>query len=106
MLLFITPSKWFSSSDKSLVELRDYMKLCNIKFIKHYPEDDVFKNVKGGVSYYLIDKEFRGKTLFNDSLIDIKRHDIIIPPKYYNLLKLMNVMREIYLNYIVLGVHS
>ena len=24
MLLFITPSKWFSSSDKSLVELRDY----------------------------------------------------------------------------------
>ena len=51
------------------------MKLCNIKFIKHYPEDDVFKNVKikGGVSYYLIDKEFRGKTLFNDSLIDIKR---------------------------------
>jgi len=88
MLLFITPSKWFSSSDKLLVELRDYMKLCNIEFIIHYPQDDVFKNVKikGGVSYYLINKPFEGKTLFNNSLIDINKYDILVEPKYYNLL--------------------
>ena len=88
MLLFITPSKWFSSSDKLLVKLRDYMKLCNIEFIKHYPQDDVFKNVKikGGVSYYLINKQFEGKTLFNNSLININKYDILVEPKYYNLL--------------------
>jgi hypothetical protein len=88
ILLFITPSKWFSSSDKSLVELRDYMKSCNIEFITHYPQDDVFKNVKikGGVSYYLINKQFKGNTLFNNSLIDINKYDIIVEPKYYDLL--------------------
>ena len=41
ILMFITPSKWFSSSDK-LVELRNYMKSCNIEFIKHYSQDDIF----------------------------------------------------------------
>jgi hypothetical protein len=88
MLLFITPSKWFSSFDKLLVKLREYMKLCNIEFIKHYPDDDVFKNVKikGGVSYYLINKQFEGKTLFNNSLIDLTKYDILVEPKYYDLL--------------------
>ena len=92
MLLFITPSKWFSSSDKLLVELREYMKLCNIEFIKHYPEDNVFKDVKikGGVSYYLINKQFEGKTLFNNSLIDINKYDILVEPKYYDLLTKTN----------------
>jgi hypothetical protein len=88
MLMFVTPSKWFSSSDKLLVDLRDYMKSCNIEFIKHYSNDDVFKNVKikGGVSYYLINKKFKGKTTFNNCFIDIKKYDILVEPKYYNLL--------------------
>ena len=92
MLLFITPSKWFSSSDKLLVELREYMKLCNIEFIKHYPEDNVFKHVKikGGVSYYLLNKQFEGKTLFNNSIININKYDILVEPKYYNLLTKVN----------------
>ena len=88
MLMFITPSKWFSSSDRPLIELRNYMKLCNIEFIKHYSQDDVFKNVKikGGVSYYLINKKFKGQTTFNKYLIDINKYDILVEPKYYNLL--------------------
>ena len=88
MLMFITPSKWFSSSDKLLVELRDYMKTCNIVFITHYSQDDIFKNVKikGGVSYYLINEEFKGSTTFNNCLIDINKYDILVEPKYYNLL--------------------
>ena len=88
ILMFITPSKWFSSSDKLLVELRNYMKKCNIEFIKHFPVDNVFKNVKikGGVSYYLINKNYKGHTLFNDIIIDIKKYDILVEPKYYDFL--------------------
>lgn len=64
------------------------MKKCNIEFIKHFPNDDVFKNVKikGGVSYFLINKNFEGNTLFNDEIIDINKHDIIIEPKFDKLL--------------------
>ena len=76
------------------------MKLCNIDFIKHYPQDDVFKNVKikGGVSYYLINKKFKGKTIFNNSLIDINKYDIIVEPKYYNLLEKINKYNNINLS--------
>jgi hypothetical protein len=87
-LLFVTPSKWFSSDDKLLVELRNYMKNCNIKFITHYPNDNVFDNVriKGGVSYYLIDHFYNGKTYFNGSIIELNKFDIILEPRYYNLI--------------------
>ncbi len=87
-LLFITPSKWFTSDDKLLVDLREYMKKCKIQFIIHYPNDNVFDNVKikGGVSYYLIDKSFTGNTLFNENMIEINKFDIILEPKYYNLI--------------------
>ena len=88
MLLFITPSKWFTSQDKLLVELRNYMKNCKIEFIEHYPGDDLFKNVKikGGVSYYLINKSFNGETKFNDVSIDLNKYDVILEPKYYKLI--------------------
>jgi hypothetical protein len=87
-LLFITPSKWFTSQDPELVELREYMKTCKVKFITHYPEDNVFKNVKikGGVSYYLIDKYYSGKTLLNDIEIDMNDYDIITEPKFCELI--------------------
>ena len=87
-LLFITPSKWFSSQDPELVELREYMKMCKVKFITHHPEDNVFKNVKikGGVSYYLIDKSYSGKTLLNGIEIDMNDYDIITEPKFCELI--------------------
>jgi hypothetical protein len=92
ILLFITPSKWFSSEDKQLVELRNYMKECNIEFIKHFPNDDVFKNVtiKGGVSYFIINKSYTGKTLLNGVEVDLKRYDIILEPKYYKLIEYLD----------------
>lgn len=93
--VFITPSKWFTSSDKLLVDLRNYMKKSNIELIQHYPEDDVFKGVqiKGGVSYFLINNINSGvtnkKCKFNDQDIDLCKYDIIIEPKYYNLVNEM-----------------
>ena len=52
IVMFITPSKWFTAQDKLLTELRNYMNNCNIKYIKHFPQDNIFHNVKikGGVS--------------------------------------------------------
>ena len=88
ILLFITPSKWMTSDKKELVDLRNYMKNCNIVFIKHYPEDNVFKNVsiKGGVCYYLIDKNYNGTVKFNDVEINMNKYDIIVEPQFHNLL--------------------
>jgi site-specific DNA-methyltransferase (adenine-specific) len=89
--VFITPSKWFTSSDKLLVELRNYMKKSNVELIQHYPEDDVFKGVqiKGGVSYFLINNinldVTNKKCKFNGEDIDLCKYDIIVEPKYYNM---------------------
>ena len=96
MLMFVTPSKWFSSSVKILVKLREYMKSCNIQFINHYPQDDVFKNVKikGGISYYLINKKFKGPITFNNYIIDINKYDILVEPKYYRLLSKIQKYNE------------
>ena len=89
ILLFITPSKWFSSQDTLLVELRNYIKTCKVEFITHFPNDDVFKNVKikGGVSYYIINRFYEGVTKFNGVEIDINKYDIILEPQFYKLIE-------------------
>jgi hypothetical protein len=90
--VFITPSKWFTSNDKLLVELRNYMKKTNVELIQHYPEDDVFKGVKikGGVSYFLINNTIKDvtdiKCKFNGEVIDLNKYDIVVEPKYYSLI--------------------
>ena len=91
LLLFITPSKWFTSQDILLVEFRNYMKISNIEYIIHYPNDDVFNNVKikGGVSHYLINKNYKNKPLFNNIEIDINKFDIILEPIYYDLISII-----------------
>ena len=91
-LMFITPSKWFTAQDKPLTELRCYMKNCNIKFIKHFAQDNIFSNVKikGGVSYYIIDKHYDGTTLFNNEEIDMNKYDIILEPMYYQIVDHLN----------------
>ena len=53
----------------------------DIKIIKHFDDaSSIFNNVeiKGGVSYFLIDKSYTGLTKFNEFDIDIKKYDIII----------------------------
>ena len=100
ILLFITPSKWFTSQDILLYKLRDYMKNCKIEFIIHYANDNVFKNVtiKGGVSYFLINKKFGGETTFNNIQIDLKKYDIILEPKYYKFISIIYKYFEINLS--------
>lgn len=66
----ITPSRWFAgdAQDKSFLKLRDFIKNNNhISKIYNYPScTDVFDNVviKGGVSYFLFDREYNGNVDF------------------------------------------
>lgn len=66
----ITPSRWFSgdAQDKSFIKLREFMKNNNhIVAIFHYPDEkEMFSNVeiKGGVNYFLYQKNYNGLTKF------------------------------------------
>lgn len=67
----ITPARWFTgdAQDKSFVKLRNYIKNNNhLKEIRFYKNGkDVFEGVeiKGGIEFYLFDRNHHGKMLFN-----------------------------------------
>lgn len=67
----ITPSRWFSgdAQDKSFIKLREFIKNNNhISNIYHYPDEkDLFSNVeiKGGVNYFLYQRDYNGLVKFN-----------------------------------------
>jgi len=67
----ITPSRWFAgdAQDKSFVKLREFIKDNNhISKITNYINcNDVFDNVviKGGVNYFLFEKDYLGAVAFS-----------------------------------------
>lgn len=83
-LLAITPSKWFTSDDKPLKILRDYMKQQPVVTMQHFPNDDVFHGVsiKGGVSYFHIDNRIQVEnnftTRFNGTDVRLTDFEIIL----------------------------
>ena len=84
-LLFITPSKWFlAGKTDGLNKFREYMREAKLKFIKHFPNDDVFPGVqiKGGVSYFMLDDDHVGPVKFNGIDMNISKYDIIPESKY------------------------
>lgn len=66
----ITPSRWFAgdAQDKSFVKMRDFIRENNhITYLCNYKDEkDLFSNVeiKGGVSYFLYDKNYNGQVMF------------------------------------------
>lgn len=72
-LMLITPSRWFTgdAQDKSFLKLREFIRNNNhIKYLCNYPDArEVFPNaeIKGGVSYFLFDKNYEGKVRFEIS---------------------------------------
>lgn len=77
---FVTPSRWFAGGKGLDIFRNKMMSRKDIKIIKHFDDaSSIFKNVeiKGGVSYFLIDKSYEGLTKFNEFDIDIKKYDII-----------------------------
>ncbi len=66
----ITPSRWFAgdAQDKSFLKLREFIQENNhIRALYNYKDGkEVFPNteIKGGVNYFLYDKEYDGKVKF------------------------------------------
>lgn len=71
-VLMISPSRWFKgdAQDKSFLKLREFVKPLGTHFqrlVHYFDEKEIFNNVeiKGGVSYFLYNKEFSGNTDFS-----------------------------------------
>lgn len=87
-LLFLVPSRWFTSV-KGLNEFREFMlKRNDIVFINHIPDSKTIwptVDIAGGINYFLIDTEYSGPTAFTDEKNKIKttlllnKFDILVP---------------------------
>jgi hypothetical protein len=90
-MTYITPSKWFASDDKELIELRKtIISAKNIVYLNHFNNaSDIFGNkvdIKGGVSYFLVDVNYNDICTFNGIKTNLSEFDIIVEEKYYKLL--------------------
>jgi hypothetical protein len=91
LLQFIVPSRWFAGG-KGLSEFRVWMKSrTDIVYIRHYfNSKQIFGSnveIEGGVDHFLINKDHNGLCLFNNTLIDLDKYDIIVQEsKYYKLI--------------------
>ena len=89
LLSFIVPSRWFAGG-KGLDKFREMMiNRTDILYIKHFGDAcKIFGNlvdIKGGVNYFLIDKEYNGLCDYNGSKVKFNNYDIILDAKYYNI---------------------
>lgn len=70
----VTPSRWFTGNgqDKSFIKLREFIRQNNhIKVLMNYKnENEVFDGVeiKGGVSYFLSQRNYQGKVTFTNTI--------------------------------------
>jgi site-specific DNA-methyltransferase (adenine-specific) len=79
-VLMITPSRWFIKSQLSKFR-NNMINKYGLKLINHFEDaTKIFGNsveIKGGVSYFLIERNYIGDTYFNDKKVDLKSYDII-----------------------------
>jgi len=77
----ITPSRWMAGG-KGLDDYRERMlKDKHIRLIQDFPgNSDVFEeaNIKGGVSYFLWDRDYNGLCEFNGIPRDISEFDVLV----------------------------
>ena len=92
-LLYVTPSRWFSGG-KGLDKFRNKMKeRKDIKYIIH--ENNASKwfgnhvSIEGGCSYFLKDSYYEGPCQFNGMMYDLSKYDIIIKPKFHQIMDRM-----------------
>ena len=90
MLSFIIPSRWFVGG-KGLDKFLLFMTNRNdIVYINNYTNSqDIFGSsviIKGGVNYFLKDETYNGKCLLNNSLVELKKYDVIVDNKYISII--------------------
>ena len=105
----ITPSRWFSEGRENLLgDFRKHMLTCGhiLKLLAFGESRSVFENVdiKGGISYYLYDNQYKGLcdyTLLSSgiklsSMIALDTFDVLIRnPKSYSIVKKVSAKREL-----------
>lgn len=89
LLSFIVPSRWFAGG-KGLDKFRKMMmNRTDILYIKHYNNAcEIFGNtvdIKGGVNYFLINKDYNGLCDYNGATVKLNTFDVIIDNKYHKL---------------------
>ncbi len=90
LLYFIIPSRWFSGG-KGLDNFRKNMLArTDIVYIKHFDNaSKIFGNlvdIKGGVNYFLKDKNHNDDCYFNDSITKLNKYDVFVDSKYHSLI--------------------
>jgi site-specific DNA-methyltransferase (adenine-specific) len=80
-VFMITKSNWFCGGT-GLEKFRDKMLKCKkIKYIKHFNSSkDVFPKlgiIEGGVSFLLVDNNYKGSCKFNNTIVNLSTYDII-----------------------------
>jgi len=87
--IFLTPSRWMTGGFK-LDTFRETMIKSNIREIIHYEDArDIFGynvKIRGGVSFTYVDKDYNDLPKFNGMEIDLDQFDIIVDPRYTDLL--------------------
>jgi hypothetical protein len=118
-LLFLVPSRWFSSV-KGLNDFREFMlKRDDIVFINHIPDSKTIwpsVDIAGGVNYFLIDTEYSGTTAFTDTETEtttnltLNKFDILVPnTKAYSIInKILDKpkLSDIYLSTKYYGINT
>jgi len=80
--MFVMPSRW-TAGGRDLDDFRKKMKDSDkIVFLNHFEKTkEIFGEeveIKGGISYFLYDNNYKGNCLLNNSLVNLKEHDIIV----------------------------
>jgi site-specific DNA-methyltransferase (adenine-specific) len=96
-LIFLTPSKWFQGGVVLEKFRKDMFKRKDIKLIKHYDDASKFFDIdlKGGVNYFLKDKNYKGFVSINGEMTDLQKYDIFVPVKYHDLISKIEKLKNI-----------
>jgi hypothetical protein len=106
-IVAITPGRWLrtcTDSLKYLINFRDRMKNSgNLRVLNHTDDVSPDLSLNGGISYFIIDKQFNDKCFVNGNQVDLCEFDIIITTNMVNIIKKLLEHGSIIDRYIGLG---
>jgi site-specific DNA-methyltransferase (adenine-specific) len=86
----VIPSRWFSGGKGLNTFRKEMLKRNDIVYIKHYDDaSKIFGNsveIKGGVNYFLKDKNHDGDCMYNGSMTKLNKYDVFVDSKYNSII--------------------
>jgi hypothetical protein len=93
MLCFVIPSRWFAGGKGLDTFRKNMLSRSDIVYIKHFDDaSKIFGNtvdIKGGVNFFLKDKNYYGNCEYNGSMTVLNRYDVFVHGKYHVLIDKM-----------------